>query len=114
MKPYKANLLNAIILIVIGLWSYLGSESPSLTALIPVVAGGLLLTMVPAMKNGNRVVAHIVVGLTFVLIIAFIKPLTGVLERGDMAGLFRVAIMVLSSLFALAVFIKSFIDARMK
>ena len=114
MKPYLANLINAIILVVIGLWGYLGSETPSATALIPVIAGAVLILITPPFKKGNKVIAHIAVVLVFAIIIAFIKPLTAAIGRNDQSALARVIIMMASSVFALAVFIKSFVDARIK
>ena len=43
MKPYIANLVNALVLIVMGTWGYLSSENPSGTALIPVGFGIIFL-----------------------------------------------------------------------
>lgn len=114
MKPYLANLINSIVLIALGLWSYFGSDTASFTALIPVFAGVILLALVKPMKSGNTVVAHIVVTLTFLLLLAFIKPLTGAIDRESQIGILRVVVMMLSSLFAMIIFIKSFIDARRK
>ncbi len=112
MKPFQANLINAIILIVMGLWGYFGSDSPSNTAFIPVAFGVLFALVTPPFRNGNKVVAHIVVLLTFLLIIALIMPLMGSLSRNDNLATIRVSIMILSSILAMSIFIKSFIDAR--
>jgi len=112
MKPYIANLINAILLITLGIWGYFGSQTPSFTALIPVFAGTLLLVLTPWFKKGNKVVAHVVVVLTFILLIALFKPLTGAIGRNDYAAVIRVCIMILLTLFALGIFIKSFIEAR--
>ena len=112
MKPFRANFLNAIILIAMGLWGYFSSDSPSNTALIPVAFGLLFAVVTPPFRNGNKVVAHVVVLLTFLLIIALIMPLMGSLSRSDYPGIIRVSIMMLSCAFAMTIFIKSFIDAR--
>jgi hypothetical protein len=114
MKPYFINFLNAIVLIVLGAWAYLTSETPSVTALIPVFAGIILLAITPGFKKGNRVLAHIAVVLTFLMIFGLVKPLTGALGRADNLGLTRVVVMMITSLLAMVVFIKSFIDARKK
>lgn len=114
MKPYMANLINSIVLILLGLWSYFGSETPSMTALIPTFVGVVLLVMVKPMQKGNRVVAHIVVVLTLILLVALIKPLTGALNRESQIGIIRVVVMMATSLIAMIVFIKSFVDARIK
>lgn len=114
MKPYLASLINAIILIILGAWAYLSSASPSPTALIPVAAGIILLVLTPAFKKGNKIVAHIAVTLTFILLIAFIKPLAGGIERSDNLAVSRIVIMMISSLFALIIFVRSFVVARVK
>ncbi|MFB6341553.1 hypothetical protein ACE1ET_07515 [Saccharicrinis sp. FJH62] len=114
MKPYLANLINSIVLIALGLWSYFGSETPSVTALIPVFVGVVLLAMVKPMQGGNRVVAHIVVTLTFLLLVSLVKPLTGAIGRDSQIGVIRVVIMMATSLYAMIIFIKSFVDARVK
>lgn len=112
MKPYQSNLLNAAVLIVMGLWGYLSSESPSTTALIPVGFGVIFALATPPFKKENKIVAHIIVLLTFLLIIALIMPLKGALGRNDTLAIVRVVIMLATSVFAFITFIKSFIDAR--
>jgi len=112
MKPYQINLLNAIMLIVLGGWAYLTSETPSFTALIPVLAGIILIAITPGFKRGNRVLAHIAVVLTFLILLGLIKPLTGALGRSDNPAVARITVMIISSVTAMVIFIKSFIDAR--
>jgi hypothetical protein len=112
MKPFLINAINASVLIIVGLLGYFGSDTPSVTALIPVFAGVILLLLVKSMKDGNRVVAHIVVTLTLLLLIALIKPLTGAINRNDPGAVIRVVIMIVTNLVALVIYIKSFVDAR--
>jgi hypothetical protein len=112
MKPYFINLLNALVYIVFGSWGYLSSGTPSVTALIPVLAGIILVCITPGFKQGNRVLAHIAVVLTFAMLMALLKPLTGTIGRSDKSGIARVIIMMFSSLVAMIFFIKSFVDAR--
>ncbi len=110
MKPYQANLYNGIVLVLLGLFSYLSSTSN--TAIIPVIFGVIFLALTPIFRKGNKVVAHIIVVLTLLILIALFKPLTGAMERGDSMGIARIAIMMLSCFVAMVVYIKSFIDAR--
>lgn len=114
MKPYLINLINALVLIILGLTGYLVSENPSVTAFIPVFAGIVLLLLVKGMKNNNKTIAHIVVFLTLLILIALYKPLSGALLRNDIGATIRVAAMIGSNLLALVIFVKSFIDARRK
>lgn len=112
MKTYVASLINALILIAFGLWGYFGSDTPSFTSLIPVAIGLILLLLNKGLKNENKVIAHIVVLLTFLILIGLIKPLTGAIGRSDTTAIARVVIMILSTIFALVFFVKSFVDAR--
>lgn len=112
MKPFQANLLNAFILIIMGMWGYWGSDTPSSTALIPVAFGILFIIVTPPFKNENKVVAHVVVLLTFLLILSLFMPLSGAIKRGDGLAIFRVGLMIAASVLAMVFFIKSFIDAR--
>ena len=114
MKPYQATILNATVLVVFGLWAYLNVavESRSMTILIPVIFGVILALLVPTFKKENKIVAHVVAGLTLLISIALIMPLIGSISRDDMAAVFRVGVMMAASLFALTVYIKSFIVAR--
>ncbi len=112
MKPFQANLVNAAVLIILGLWGYLGSETPSATALIPVGFGVIFALATPPFKKENKVVAHIIVLLTLLIIIALFMPLRGALGRGDTIAAARVGIMIATSIVAMVIYIKSFIDAR--
>ncbi len=114
MKPFQANLVNAIILISMGLWGYLGSAEPSTTALIPVGFGLIFAISTPPFKKGNRVVAHIIVLLTFLLIIALFMPLRRALNPVNNMALLRVGLMIISSIIAMIIYIRSFIEARKK
>lgn len=112
MKTYIANLVNAIALILLGFWGYFGSDTPSLTALIPPAIGFILILLTKGLKQENKAQAHIAVLLTLVVLIGLVKPLLGALERDDMLALIRVVVMMLTSVFAMFAFVKSFIVAR--
>ncbi len=112
MKVYLVNMINAFILILLGLWGYWGSETPSLTALIPVLGGIMLLLFVKGVRSGNRAIAHFAVTLTLVLLIGLIKPLSGAFGRADNGAIVRVAIMMVSCAVAMGYFIRSFINVR--
>jgi hypothetical protein len=111
MKAHTASLINAIILVGFGLWAYLGSDSPSTTALIPVGIGAVLLALYPGVKKENKIAAHIAVLLTLLILGGLVKPLLGALDRNWLA-IARVLVMMISTVAALIFFIKSFIDVR--
>ncbi len=114
MKAHIASLINAITLIILSLWGYFSSDTPSFTALIPTVIGIALLMLNKGVKNEHKTIAHIAVLLTIVVLIGLIKPTLGAMDRGDTTALIRVGIMMLSTIVAIIFFVKSFVDARKK
>ena len=52
MEASKANLINSLSLIVFGLWGYI--DSSSMTALIPVMFGVVLLLCNSGIKKENK------------------------------------------------------------
>lgn len=114
MNPAFVTILNGIILVVFSLYGYLDSDTPSFTALIPAAFGLLFVLAYPFMKKDNKIVAHIVVVLTLVLIIALFKPLTGAMGREDTMAIIRVGIMLACAVLAFIVYIRSFTLARSK
>ncbi|MEM7370318.1 MAG: hypothetical protein AAF587_17045 [Bacteroidota bacterium] len=112
MKAYTASLINSVSLVVLGLWGYMASDTPSMTALIPVIIGAVLLACYPGIKKENKIIAHVAVVLTLVILLGLFMPLRGAIGRGDGAAIARVAVMLITTILALYYFIKSFIEAR--
>jgi len=112
MKAHTANLLNASVLIIMSAWGYYSSETPSMTALIPAIIGGILLACNGGVKKENKVIAHVAVVVTLLGILGLIKPLMGVIERENTMGMVRVIAMMITGILAMIAFIKSFRDAR--
>ena len=112
MKAHLVSLIHAVALIGLGGYGYLSSDTPSATALIPVVFGVILLAMNNGVKKENKVIAHIAVLLTLLIIIGLVKPLTGAIGRGDSAAVARVATMLVLGVIAMVSFVRSFIAAR--
>lgn len=112
MNVGNANLLNAVTLIGMGLWGYKATGSN--TAFIPVIFGVVLLVLTNSIRNHNKVVAHIAVLLTLLVLGAMIgMRLPKSLDQGG-PGMYRVIAMIATGLIAMFYFIKSFIDARRK
>lgn len=112
MNATKANLLNSIVLIAVGGWGYFDGDGKSITALIPVIFGVVLLLCYNGIKKQNKVIAHIAVLVTFICLIGLFMPLNGAIERGNGIAVGRVSTMIVTSLTALIFFIKSFIENR--
>ena len=110
MNSFKANIINSLSLMFIGLWGYLEVVSP--TALIPVIFGVILLLCTNGLKKQNKLIAHIAVLLTLVILVALIfMRLPKSLDSGGV-GLIRVIFMILTSIFSMVYFVKSFIANR--
>jgi hypothetical protein len=114
MKKHIFNLINALVLISLGLWGYFASTNPSFTALIPVGIGFLLALLHYGVSRENKTQAHIAVVLTFLVLIGLVKPLLGGIERGQTDAILRVVVMMGTSTIAMACFVASFIKARRK
>ena len=113
IKTHKISFVNAVTLISLGLWGYIDVDySP--TALIPVVFGVIILVLNSGLKKENKMVAHVVVLLTFLILFGLVKPLMSAIEGDRIMGITRVSLMMLSTIFALVVFVKSFIANRSK
>ena len=112
MNAYKADLINSISLIILGIWGYI--EVSSVTALIPTAFGAILLACSSGIKKQNKIIAHISVLLTLLILFALLgMRLPKSLESGGL-GLFRVLAMCGTSIIAMIYFVKSFIAARKK
>ncbi|MBJ05369.1 MAG: hypothetical protein CMP65_05675 [Flavobacteriales bacterium] len=112
MEAHKANLINAITLILLGLWGFYDTQSN--TALIPTFFGIAFLIFTSGIKEGNKIISHLAVLFTLIILIALVgMRLPKSLESGGL-GLYRVILMIATSAFAMFAFIKSFIDARRK
>ena len=110
MNAYKANFINSFSLIIFGVWGYI--DSSSITALIPVMIGGPLLVCSSGIEKGNKIISHLAVLATLVILIALIgMRLPKSLDQGGI-GLYRVIAMIATSALAMIFFIKSFIQNR--
>lgn len=69
MKNFVTMLINAVVLIVIGVYGYFTSGSP--TAWISPVIGVILFICAFPVKNENHVAAHIAISLTLLTAIVF-------------------------------------------
>ena len=110
--PYQVRALNALLLILIGSYGYFQSSTPSPTALIPVGFGVILLAMNKGVKSENKIIAHLAVTATLLILIGLIMPFKSALANGDTGAIFRVSIMLITTLLAEISFVQSFIRAR--
>lgn len=106
MKPFQANLINAIVLISLGMWGYYETQAP--TSLIAPASGAILLALHSGLKKENKAIAHAVVLITFLLLLSLVMPLM----KREGTAMLRVATMMVSCAIAMFVFIKNFRDVR--
>ncbi len=112
MNAATANLINSIVLIAMGFWGYLSSSTPSPTALIPIGFGVVLLLCTPGVRKENKVIAHVAVLLTLLILLmigGMVFPKS--INIGGMR-LLRTVLMLLSGIFAMVMFVRSFIAAK--
>jgi len=114
MKAHQASLINAAVLILMGLWAYFAAESAPKTAFVPVGFGVVLLALNPGIKKENKVLSHIAMVLTVLVLLSLIMPLVGSINRGNEMAVVRVGLMMASAVVAIIFFVKSFRDARLK
>ncbi len=103
MSIYRIMIINAIVLIALGVYGYISSGSP--TALIAPAIGLILFGLAFPVKNENKTAAHIAVGLTLIAVIMFF--VTGFL-RGNMI----VLVMAVITLIALILYMMDFIRRK--
>ena len=110
MNSTNANIINSVCLIVVGFWGYL--EVSSSTALIPVGFGVALILCFPGLKKENKVIAHIAVLLTLIILVALVgMRLPKSIDQGGL-GLIRVLLMIGTSILSMVCFINSFLVNR--
>ena len=118
MKTYQANIVNALALILMPLWAYLSfeatSEKPqqSITALIPLFLGVILILCNNGLKKENKIIAHVAVFVTLIALAGLLMPLKSAINEARNLSIIRVLIMLLTGVFAMVTFVKSFIAAR--
>ena len=112
MKAHTMSLVSSLILIIMSGWGYLSSASPSPTALIPLFFGVALLLCYPGIKKENKIIAHVAVLLTLIVLVALFMPLKGAFGRDDSMAIIRISVMIIGSAMSMTAFIRSFIAAR--
>lgn len=107
MTAPTANLINAAALIGLSLWAYFANGMSSETTLIPVAFGLLLLGHQLWLKGGSRVALAIVILLTLIIAYALWTPLSSSIDKGEALPIIRVGIMMVTSIFALILLVRS-------
>ena len=120
MTAHKASLINAITLIIMGIWGLININPEIFSGIIennspfiPISLGVFIALCYKGIKTSNKLIAHIAVLLT-IISFANLMPLFKAISDGRVDAAVRVLLMVLSSLFAMIYFVRSFIENRSK
>lgn len=111
LSPKKSMFISSSALIFISLYGYLSSDSPSLTALIPLYFGSAILILFFLYNENNKLIAHLVLGILLLCFIALFMPLS---KGGDFGRVARLLMMQVACLYSIICFFLSFIQARRK
>ena len=103
MKAYIIMMLNGIVLIILGVYGYFISSSP--TALISAAIGLILLILSFPVRNENSIAAHTGTGLTFIAAITFF--IVGFLRSNTL-----IIVMAIITLFSLIFYIFDFFQRK--
>ena len=106
MKPFYANLINALVLVAMGLWGYLASEVSSPNDLIPLAFGVIFAASSPLIRPTYRLVPFIITALTVLLLIALILSLVG--TQPDPGTIWRGILMIVTCVFSATAFLLEF------
>lgn len=98
-------MINAMVLIIVGILSYMTSGVKSYTALIAPAVGIILLVFYSHVKNGNRNAAHAAVVLTLLITLALIVP---IIRTGSIYAI----IMMVVSFIAVIYYVMGFIERK--
>ncbi len=98
-------LINALVLIIVGILSYMTTNVRSATALIAPAVGIIMLLFVGSVKKGSRSAAHAAVVLTLLITLALIVP---IIRTGSIYAI----IMMIVSLFAVIYYVMGFINRK--
>lgn len=99
MNIYRVMIVNAIVLIVLGVYGYFSSGSP--TALIAPAIGVILVVLSFSVKKDNKTAAHFAVGLTLIAAIMFFVT-------GFMRNNMIVIVMAIFTLLAFVMYVMDF------
>jgi len=108
MKPFIANFINGLVLLSMGIWAVAESDGSSNTVYITPLVGFALMLLTPGVKKDNKVIAHIAVLLTLLILLSLIFPI----RNAEGTAFYRILIQMITSAFAMVVFVMSFINAR--
>lgn len=104
MKPLRAIIINAVVLILLGLWGYLRSPYDRSVELVPVVFGFLFLAAAIPIRLENRIVEFMLRVLLTLLLVTLILSLITAIESSHIANMARLTLMTLATLYTWGIY----------
>jgi hypothetical protein len=110
---FRVTLINAIVLVALGLWGYLAKSEPTTDAtLIPMAFGLVFGIALPLYQEENRLISYLFLVLTLLLTIALWIPMVRAYQAEQTSELIRLSLMVLSCCLALFYYLVAFLRHR--
>ena len=111
MNPTKANLINGLVLVLLGFFNYINSVHPTTVGLIPPVFGIIFIATTPMLKKNKQWIYFSIIGLNVLLLGLFTGQFLKIVGDGnEMRFLSRLGTMFFSCLVAAVVFVKYYFD----
>ena len=104
MKPAQAIIMNAIVLILFGLWGYLRSPDNRSMELVPIVSGFLFLAAAIPIRLENRIVEFMLRILLSLLVVALLLSLIAAIESSSTGNIMRLGLMTLATLYTWGIY----------
>lgn len=113
MNAHKANLINVITLIFMSGWTYLDAMTKDMSSLFPMYFAIILLAMNDGIKYNNKAQFYVALILSLVIMLILINPFLSASTNEDQMAVFRIGIMLLTSLLAIFFLAKSILSVRL-
>ena len=104
MKPSRAIIINAAILILLGFWGYLRSADDRSVELVPIAFGFLFLAAAIPIRLENRIVEFMLRILLSLLVVALVLSLVSAIESSNTADIIRLGPMTVATCYTLGIY----------
>lgn len=109
--PYIVNSINGLVLVILGLASYVATPGQPATALVTPIFGLLLLACTYHLRRHNRFVFHTVAALTLLAALLLLMQTNTDTSGSDAQDVMRL-LMGLSCFAATAIYVSTFMKER--
>ncbi len=100
MAPFIPGIINAVVLILVGLSLVFHTENTSISTWIPVITGLVLLLLAPALLKKSRFAIYLSHLFSILSVLALFIPLRAAIENIQVSIILRTSVMMFTSMFA--------------